>query len=484
MFALAAVTGSARYYDLFGQAARANLRNSDWHASTSLDQALVLRFCGKYGYLSPRYDGDQNHFHGAKGVAPGTEYSAAIIARHGSIAQFCRGSVDRMLNNENALFLTLSALLALPPNDTPSSLATKMVAVRCALLFVTVYLASLFGMGIVPVVLVALATGKVLELTQQQHLLSMYPTMVLLLGLSGALITLICTRLERPARYSQLVLGIALGLALAMVFNFRSSYGIAVGAQIAAGLLVQRFWTSASGGYYARLAAGILAGFLAFQAVFIWPLERDYTGTNYANHPIWHPIVLGLANPPNPLGEREGIKWDDSVGLTLAQRIEPTAVYLSPSYERALRSYYVTLWQNYAGEMLGIYRKKLTRLGEVLSELVRYVFEDSTLSTAFAKIFKNGENWVAALLACVVLLILCYPLANALSLWGLTLAVGALYVSLEQAMIVSVFALAYQAPLIACVVALLATMLSIGAAAVCGSLARRLKARRLKMRAI
>ena len=111
-----------------------------------------------------------------------------------------------------------------------------------------------------------------------------------------------------------MALGVGFGLILAFIFNFRTSYGIASIGQFVIAIVVHKFWTSTAALSYARLTSGLVAGFLAFQVSAIWPLERDYKGTNYANHPIWHPIVLGLGNPPSPLSDREGIRWSDDPG--------------------------------------------------------------------------------------------------------------------------------------------------------------------------
>src|SRR5262249_16066283 len=119
--------------------------------------------------------------------------------------------------------------------------------------------------------------------------------------------------------------------------------------------------------------AAVVAGFLAFQATLIWPLERGI-GYSGSNHPIWHPIVLGLATTghhrssgarwaqvddpdfvPTAQAEREGIRWLDTIVDDLAKRMDPQATYLGPRYEAALRAYYFQLWRRYPREMLQIY---------------------------------------------------------------------------------------------------------------------------------
>jgi hypothetical protein len=91
----------------------------------------------------------------------------------------------------------------------------------------------------------------------------------------------------------------------------------------------------------------------------------------HPHHPVAHALVLGLAVPENDLSRREGIAWEDSVGLTLARRIDPQVVYLREGYESALFRYYFRLWAEHPWEMLGIYVEKLRVAGRsMISKLL------------------------------------------------------------------------------------------------------------------
>jgi hypothetical protein len=59
--------------------------------------------------------------------------------------------------------------------------------------------------------------------------------------------------------------------------------------------------------------------------------------------------------PTTALARREGIKWRDSAGDALARRVDPSATYLGPSYERALFRYYWSLWLRAPAEMAALY---------------------------------------------------------------------------------------------------------------------------------
>jgi hypothetical protein len=146
------VAGGPLQFDLFGQASRARLSPGDVHVAISLDQALVFNLCGKYGFREPPHPelGDP-----VPHAAPSSDDSAAsavlfaqaIAAKHRSIQRYCQQS-QRFLNNENGLFLVMAALLALPPDDAPATLAVKMTGFRCALLFFALYAMGLAGLGL------------------------------------------------------------------------------------------------------------------------------------------------------------------------------------------------------------------------------------------------------------------------------------------------------------------------------------------------
>jgi len=68
-------------------------------------------------------------------------------------------------------------------------------------------------------------------------------------------------------------------------------------------------------------------------------LTREYPTT----HAFWHPAYLGLGYLPND----SGIRWNDSIGLEAAKQKDPTVRYLSPRYERDLRSLYFQFVRNH-----------------------------------------------------------------------------------------------------------------------------------------
>ena len=184
---------------------------------------------------------------------------------------------------------------------------------------------------------------------------------------------------------------LAAGAVVGFVAVLRTNYGL-VCLLLSVAFVIYVFRdlhprrTAAAG--MAALALFVLVGArrAAIQLVNgpILALGLDY---NRVHHPIAHPLVLALGQPDSPLATREGIRWDDSVGLPLAQKIEPSATYLGPAYEKALLSYYAKLWIFHPGEMIGIYLAKW-------HESVRGAFGDAELPSAHSRVrWQRRTSW-------------------------------------------------------------------------------------------
>lgn len=79
-------------------------------------------------------------------------------------------------------------------------------------------------------------------------------------------------------------------------------------------------------------------------------------------HPVLHPVVLGLAVPPSPISERFGFAWkSDSETLIPARFINPAVDKLyTPEHAKALRDFYVYIWTNYTAETVQTYLNKIS----------------------------------------------------------------------------------------------------------------------------
>jgi hypothetical protein len=423
--AAAVVALVAVQFDLFGQTLK-TAPIDDNHAKLSLRHALALTICGTYGVI--------DHKDGGWLPAADTTYRQAVVDHFGSHDAYCRGMTP-YLNNENALFWVMAGLLALPPNDTAQTLAAKMVAFRCGLLFAVLYLLGLVGVGVVPLLAIGFVAGRGLEVVQQTHMLSVYPTLGLLLLAASALLAVATVGLGRRRWLTVLAGGIAFGLAWGFIYNFRTSYGMIVAIQLVAAVTAYAAWNRPF-----RLAKccglllGAAAALLAVQAG-VRHLHPDI-GYNYAHHPIWHPIVLGLANPGSALSRREGLRFDDELGETLARRIDPTVSSLGPGYEKALREYYLKLWSDHSDEMLDIYISKIEYLYGVLNRHIETFFEWLPPRELVWESIVTGWTWLAVLIVGFVAVSGAYPLNAPLSVFGRTLAAALIGVTMEQAFVI------------------------------------------------
>lgn len=207
----------------------------DPHAAFSLEQALVLHFCDKYGYRGPalaqKSDGIYSYHsvritthHLVEIVQPNDRFADRIIAATGSVAAWCDG-IQPFFNSENGLFLLDTLLLSFPPGDSPNSLALKMKIFRCALVFGALYVIALSGAGLLPLLLISLAAVRVVGISEQTHILSVYPTMMIIILSSTAVLVLLLQVIKGGRYLSIAVSSVAFGLLLGFIYNFRTSYG-------------------------------------------------------------------------------------------------------------------------------------------------------------------------------------------------------------------------------------------------------------------
>ena len=140
--ALTAVSLPALYYNLLAQVGPIQAEGAGL-PQIALEQALVFNFCGKYGHLSPVVD--SGRFLKRDKWPTDQTFSQVIVTKYGAVGRFCEEQFQRFLNNENSLSLSMSALLLLPPGDSASTLAVKLILFECAVLFLALYFLSLFG---------------------------------------------------------------------------------------------------------------------------------------------------------------------------------------------------------------------------------------------------------------------------------------------------------------------------------------------------
>jgi hypothetical protein len=433
----------------------------DRHRNESLDIALNRVFCGTTSSLSATHsvaaylDEHPEHRHVA------LREVAERLA--GSSEAYCASIVTPILNNENSLMLAMAFSLRLEPHLSLHELGWRLQAVRLLAVFLFVVGLLQSGSSLASAALVFVLFLGVFEHMSDRHY-SVYPFVPALLFVTIAWLALCLTRrLSGPG----LVAGAAVaGWIVAFAVNMRTSHLPVYVTLIALFLLAAHRALSPKGGgdggsgrwlWLGAAALGAAASYGLFSLFFIRPLAKaPGEGPTYAYHVVMHPVVLGLALPPNPLSLREGIGGSDLVGHTLAQRVDPGVAYLREGYEQALFRYYLGLWARHPDEMLAIYKNKFLIAGRhIVSALGA---EDPFKGQPLARAVILPVAWLPNGLALLALYVVAFGLAGAAHLrWGAPLgflaalvmaAAGLLY--LESALIDPFFVLSHQSSQLVC----------------------------------
>jgi hypothetical protein len=431
------------------------------HTKVSIDQAINFSLCGKYGYISADTWDDRLM---ALWAAQNEPVQTVIRRKYGSIENYCRTVDTPYTNNENSPSLIYIFLMS-KGNPSISDLAFEMTLFRLILLFFCLYVLALLGLGMLPLCGIALSTVYMLGLVPGDQLMSVYPGFMVLLLFSSALVAFSVFLIRGKGVFVTTAVFAGVGLALGFVFNYRSTYGLVMAAQIVVALIiyqvfVPRLRSEGRLAKYAGIACGLIFGFLAFQTTFIKPMERGQARQTY--HTVWHTVVLGLANPPSELSEREEIEWVDGAGLKILNRLRPDLTSgrrLSASelvilgkysqsdlYENTLKSYYINLWKQNANDMQNIYLNKVFNLSGTMP------FASSLLSSGYA--------WWAFLAAAGLCALLYLSISPWLSIFMVSLSLGVALISIEQIIVMPEFSIQFQGGLATGFAALLALFLT------------------------
>lgn len=344
-----------------------------------LEFAVNDAWCGRYPYLTtgpgtpPALD--LTNFQLA--AVGETAIRRLVADRVGSVDAYCSSPARPSVMNEMSFTALESLILRVNPDITFAGLGRALAWLRFAML-------AAFGLCLVrcgySLVLAGSVTAAALYLTVLiggNALYSQYPLLmpVTMFGIGAAAAFLACEWHHHGGRW--VMMSAAAGAWCGFVGNLRTSlYPEAAMVGVLFLWFVhrdRRLAASATAGRrpWLLLACGAwLFGLLAFDAAYVRPVRGLSSDVNSSAHGIAHPLVLGLALPPNPLAAREGIEWNDDVGRVLAQRVDPGVAYLGPDYERTLFAYYRQLWVRYPGEMAGLYLTKLAATSRSTYELL------------------------------------------------------------------------------------------------------------------
>ncbi len=288
------------------------------------------------------------------------------VAEHvGSVLNYCSLPGAPMVMNEMSFTAVESAVLRMRPAISFGGLARALAWLRLGLIVVFGICLIRVGHSLLFVGGVTLAAAYFTVLIGGDALFSQYPFLlpVTICGIGAAAAFLSCGWHRQNAAW--LSMSAALGFWAGFVGNLRTSlYPEALVAGWLFLAFAARDRRRHSGAatptrWIALAAAAWLLGIVTFDAIYVRPVRALSAMDNSSAHGIAHPLVLGLANPPNALSMREGIVWNDDNGEVLARRVAPGVRFLAPGYEQALFRYYFRLWSNDPREMAGIYVAKL-----------------------------------------------------------------------------------------------------------------------------
>jgi hypothetical protein len=368
---LTAIVGTSTVWRLHPLVRGLDTAAIDETAGFYFEMAVNLAWCGRYPYLTSTVPQNTARINlsSLRVATVGARSVRSLVDRGtGSLAEYCRLQGGAYAIHESSIAIVESAILALSRRITVAGVAVvlRWFAIAGLLLFAF----ALVKLGW-PILFVAsvMATGTYMTvLLGSSALYSQYP-LILSTALIGIALGGLCLAYGVHRRFGSFVaIAFALGVWAGFLGNLRTSqYPTAVfiaSLFIAFGIADCRRTTSWSRRTVAALACGavaaLAAGVLVFDRIWIAPIRAVSNVNNYSHHVIAHPLVLGLATPPSPLAAREHIEWDDRTGLLEARKIDPQVAFLGRGYEGALFTYYRRLWVNHPGEMLDIYRQKLS----------------------------------------------------------------------------------------------------------------------------
>ena len=297
-----------------------------------------------------------------------------IAARWGSLERYCSTVTVPYVNNENSLMLLEAWAWRIAPGLSVVGVGRALLAVKLGLLVFACVAFLRLGAG---VLLCFVTLDAALALLSRVQAIAGFATYSFLLCAVVATLALYPLMLSLPSRsrVRQFVWPVIAGSWSAFVSNMRTSYfplvvGIAV--LYACALMLESRASVHIAQRFQRVipvAVAFVIGYALFQYTFI-VRSRPAGSEGLSHHTVFHPLVLSIGFPTNAFSEREGIEWDDAVGLTLAHRVDPSASYLSKEYERALAEYYFGLWKRYPADMIRVYLIKAKLAGaDMMSEV-------------------------------------------------------------------------------------------------------------------
>jgi hypothetical protein len=346
---------------------------NDGHALLSMDLAVARAYCGQPSAYSPSIR--IPHAVRDDMTLRTVPVEALLTKKAGSIAAFCATVNTPFVNNENSLMLYETLLFKAAPGVSIGELGEWLHLTRIAIVLVFVFVIGQMGASIgmsVATILCALFAFSRMHDQIYCNNPFFFPLVLLEASLVGAV-----ARHLGGARWSMLIaIAAVAGMLGAFVANMRTSFlplqGALVAVLILSDWVQQRSFADRRRRLIRALAMMVvfIAGYQLFQYGLITrglPPQDRYG----SSHTIAHPLVLALGVPPTDFARREGLSWLDAVGAQKALSVDPDAAYLGPRYDRALFSYYSSLWRVHTRDMMTLYWTKFSIAGTDMIETLR-----------------------------------------------------------------------------------------------------------------
>ena len=339
------------------------------HTIWAIEMAFNWAECGEYGALR-RDSGVASDF-GTATNRLDTSLRTLAERRGGSLSGYCEHEFRNLSNEDSSLFYFFTFLLKLSPGASLNQMyhiATALFSIVFAVTGYVIWRAtrSVFLSASTVVASAGWYVVGTLTLYMSSRVFAWPLLLLLVILLAYALTSAISGKMIRAVGI--LILA---GLLAAFAANMRSTLLPHIPLLLVVFLVTTYFalrgTSSISTGRSHLISVMVLAiafagGYVGYQQIAIGPLS-DLSEESLTSHPIAHPIVLGLAVPPNELSKDEGLAWHDGVGFQLAERIEPGSTLKLNDYERVMWGYYFGLWQNRPLDMTRTYLIKADAAG-------------------------------------------------------------------------------------------------------------------------
>ncbi|HVZ23084.1 MAG TPA: hypothetical protein VG871_18555 [Vicinamibacterales bacterium] len=329
------------------------------HAQRSFDAAVNAAYCGKPDWYSARYS--VHTFLTTRPDLMSHPMRNVVAAQAVSVDDYCVKVNDPIVLEENSLHWLERFALWSNAHMTPDHLVQFLGACRMCMLLVFGFALLRSGASVLFSLASVVIAGDVAGGARDTAYTFAMALPLLHAGLYGIALSLEAIKRRGAGLW---VFALGMGVLTAFSAGMRTNQ-MPIGIGMFAVFLAAIAWRARRPVTMTPLIAAVVAfavGYGAYMAVFVVPL-RNPKLENYIYHPFAHPLVLGLGVPENELSRREGIQWNDEVGLAIAKRVVPDVAYLGPHYDTALLEYYGGLWRREPREMLSVYLLKLRSTG-------------------------------------------------------------------------------------------------------------------------